>query len=145
LSEVAIKTFLALLLLVSTSCFADEIVLHLASWHPTVQGYNQINPGLGYRMGLSDHNFISAGTYKNSINNQAIYVGIGKKLFSYRNATFTIAAGLVTGYAVNVMPFLVPEASFNLVKNIDFAINYFPKFPRSFSSAFAFSLQFKIP
>jgi hypothetical protein len=139
------KTVLALLCFISFPCFADEIVLHLASWHPTVKGYNQINPGLGYRMDFSDHNFISIGTYKNSLNNQAIYAGVGKKLFCYRNATFTIDAGLVTGYAIRVMPFLIPEVSFNIVKNVDFAINYFPKYPRSADSAFAFSLQFKIP
>ena len=136
------KLILLLLLVPSLSFAADKqfVVNHLVSYHPDVRTYNENNPGLAYRQ-YSDDTFMAIGTYKNSINRQSAYAGVGYDVAKISNVTASVTAGLITGYYVKVAPFIIPEVSvdFNGLKLI---VNYIPKITigkMTVDAAFGFS------
>lgn len=151
------KLLLAILFLSSTA-FADDwskddvsretvkqfFVAHLASYHPAVRTYNEINPGIAYRK-YSEDTFFAIGTYKNSISKQSVYAGVGIDIAKISNVTASLTVGAITGYHVDVAPFIIPEVSvdFNDFKLI---VNYIPKITignMTVDAAFGFSAAMK--
>ena len=115
-------------MLLSMSAFAEDkqfIVVHLASYHPDVRTYNEINPGIAYRK-YTDDKFCAIGTYKNSISKQSVYAGFGIDVAKKYNITASLTAGLITGYLIDVAPFIIPEVSADF-NNLKIIVNYIPK------------------
>ena len=107
-----------LLLLVSmASAQADEakdwVNFGGLSYHIPSKSYNDANYGFGVEHNLGNRWGIVAGTYYNSLRNQAYYAGatyvIKKKAFL--DADFGTMAYFVTGYQNNGVPALIPFAT----------------------------------
>ena len=102
-----------------------EIVRHAASYHMGVEGYNQINPGLGLRI-IDTKTVYSAGFYDNSLGTTSLYAGAGRQLWHIGRYTLNIQLGLATGYGIPAVPFVLPELVINLGDS-RVIIEYFPK------------------
>ena len=85
------RLILLALALVIWPAQADEIVIHLGSYH-SKPGFNNTNPGLGYRT----EDGWGAGLYQNSYNKSTAY--ISKELMYNKNLGLVL--GLGTGYKI---------------------------------------------
>jgi len=127
------RTALALLLVATTAAQADpgfndgaSLVIHVGSKHATSElPMNGRNPGLGLRYGAG-WGFYHAGTFINSLENRSVYAGIGRTLWTRGPVAFSILAGGITGYEVNVAPALLPELSFRY-GNAAVLLSYIPR------------------
>lgn len=101
-------------LLVTSASFADEVGVHIASWHDK-SGYNNFNPGIYYKFDSGQ----TLGIYQNSVSRTSVYFG---HTFEHRDLSLTV--GGVVGYVGLDVNFLVVPA----VKIHNFRLAIIPKF-----------------
>ena len=123
-----------------------SIVLNLASKH-NVQGqnqYNENNRGIGIRRALENNRSIGGGYYKNSINNDSLYLDYNKSWPFHAGLDFSpgISAGLVTGYRPYPVPYLTPTLGIGL-RGYNATLRYIPKIDGVTPEVIG--LQFEIP
>ena len=138
------KTLVLILITIfPTTIFASEdyLVAHLASYHPDIRTYNEVNTGMAYRH-YEDRNFLSIGEYKNSLSKQSFYMGGGIDILKSNYLTLSITGGLITGYKIDIAPFLIPELSVNY-KGVKIIVNYVPKIDNIVEAALGFSMALK--
>ena len=99
--------------------------LHLASIHIPHNDYNNINPGLYYRM---DSGW-TAGFYRNSIRNESVYAGY-TVTWRFLDVTF----GGVTGYTDPVQVLVVPSISFPQTMGVRLRMAYIPRVEKRIDS-----------
>lgn len=109
------KLIVTLAVFTSTTLAAQTIGVHVASYHDT-PGFNNDTKGLSLQ--LDD---LVVGTYKNSINNQSVYIA---KEFKW-SSSFSIYVGGVTGYHQKVMPLVLPTYTVSLSK-VDLKLGILP-------------------
>ena len=106
------------------------IQLHTISYHVNrAANFNEENYGIAvkYYTAVKKRyyfDYVQAGTYKNSENNQSNYAGVG---FEWPVGIFTIGvkAGLITGYSLgSVLPYFVPVIKY---KNIGLVFAPYPE------------------
>lgn len=105
---------------------AMTLFIPLASVHhvdpPTIddvpQPWNEFNPGLGVEIPVFGNHALSVGAYRNSYRRVSVYAGLTYEKQLYRNLTYGLTYGLITGYeddellgrfgsvAPHAMPFL---------------------------------------
>jgi len=82
--------------LFSTGVKADYLTTTLASYHKDREaGYNEFNPGIGYRSG-----YMTAGAYKNSHDNLSVYLA-GEYHYPFKRFSLAIQSGVVSGYTAD--------------------------------------------
>lgn len=109
---------LVALCLISYSVQAGEtwITVPIASWHTERQrengkgAYEQTNLGLGLEYVLSERWRLGAGIYRNSIRSDTGYVGALFAPVKWGPVRLGASVGVVSGYASNLMPVVVPTA-----------------------------------
>lgn len=121
-----------------------EIVVHVAAYHPDrSRGYNEMNPGLGLRLPLFNSRwFAAAGFYRNSLDRNTTYVGVGVNVPLSNHVGLRFTTGMMTGYEVPFLPVVIPEMVIS-GKNYGVAIGFVPKIVyRNYTNdaAFMFSL-----
>lgn len=103
---------------------AADIVIHVGSAHAEA-GYNGSNPGLGVRSHKPDYYF-GAGAYHNSLNRTSVYAGVGKRVFNMGVIDLRLSAGMITGYAKPITPFIIPELALIVNKRVAMMASYIP-------------------
>ena len=78
----------------------DVIGFHLFSQHIPNNNYNNVNPGIYYRLAEGP----VAGIYRNSMRRTSVYAG-----YMLEYGRFGVTAGAVTGYTSGAQPLLVPS------------------------------------
>jgi hypothetical protein len=120
-----------------------SLVIHAGSYHfDDSHEWNQINPGIGIRRSVSGQYFLTAGAYYNSIRRGSLYAGVGKTLFVAGPVAISLMGGVVTGYELPLIPFILPEIS---VRYGQYAamLNFLPEVSVSdYSSPSLISLSF---
>lgn len=93
--------------------------------------WNQNNPGYGLMMKKKDGNNIVGfgfGNYLNSMNRNTNYINgmYEKRLLGGDNFNFSagVRGGLMTGYALPIVPVIQPMATIGLGRNLDMNIGY---------------------
>lgn len=81
---------------------AGTVGVHLVSQHFPSSGYNNLNPGLYYKM---DEGPIG-GFYRNSLGRTSVYAG-----YAWNYGRIDITTGVVTNYLRAVQPLLVPSVA----------------------------------
>lgn len=138
---------IALIIVVGTgqaNAGENYLVVHATSYHPRVRTFNELNAGIAYR-GYSDKFFVSGGLYNNSLNKPSAYIGAGSDLVTIKNMRLSLVGGVITGYLIPVMPFIIPEVSANF-GDVKFIVNYIPQLNIGNSivhEAIGFSVGFK--
>ena len=140
------KTAFALLFFLAptTATAESSLLIHAASWHFGVTGYNQTNPGLGFRYTVGDWHF-SIGGYKNSLSNTSAYAGVGHTVFKTGPLALNIHGGVVSGYLDSTAPFILPELVVSLGR-VGLMFNYAPRLKvGQFGVDQALGLTLKVP
>lgn len=135
-----------------TPCSADELELHLTSYHfdESDDGdFNEFNIGAGYNYKFNTKTYAVIGAFNNSYDKLAVYAGakwlpIHKKFFKAG-----VVGGVVTGYeddtdANEVQPILLPEVQFHY-KQFYLVSRFAPDLGGNSSAAITFSLGFILP
>jgi hypothetical protein len=112
-----------ILLFACFPAFAETFGVHLVSTHGD-GGYNNVNPGLYFRL---DNGF-TAGRYVNSYKRHSTYVGYTAE-HRAGNLSVAVTIGAVTGYQKPVMPLLVPSGAYHFGPNA-IRLAYAPKPPQ---------------
>lgn len=121
----------------------DEMVTHVASYHTERgHGYNERNWGIGLRLKHADpkkHYII--GTFRNSMYDQAYYVGVSTTVWRGGPVSIGYTWGGVIGYSVPVMPLLLPEARV-AYGPVSLILNWLPPIDR-IPQVFGFTLGYR--
>jgi hypothetical protein len=89
------------------SATALAIGMHLNSWHSKYNDdFNTNNPGA-----FVQYQGYAVGTYYNSMRNQSLYAG---KIWDLDDCRYEIQAGVVSGYATKVLPYIAASVKFDL-------------------------------
>jgi hypothetical protein len=111
--------------LIAPRAAADTFGLHLASVHIPKNDYNNVNPGVYYRM---DSGW-TAGFYRNSIRNESFYAG-----YTLTWYFLDVTVGGVTGYTDPVQVLVVPSISFPQSNNMRLRLAYIPRVEKRIDS-----------
>jgi hypothetical protein len=140
------KAIAMIALLGASQIHADDgvLVLHLASLHGE-PGYNGSNPGLGLRIPRKSY-YLGVGVYRNSLERATVYAGIGKHLVTLGPVELRLAGGLVTGYARDVAPFVLPELAI-AAGEASVVLSYIPavEFGKDLKTMSAIGLSLELP
>lgn len=100
---------LALLLVPLATAAADWAVLSLGSYHfERHQGYQEVNPGLGFELGRGERWSLVGGAYNNSHSRLSVYAGATYLPWRWQGARFGSLLGVVTGYDAKPLPVVLP-------------------------------------
>lgn len=134
-STLGLSLSLSMLLGYSANILADantnvngdkQVIIHLSSKHSDA-GYNESNPGLGFRTYDSRWKWSwGIGFYQNSLNHTSMYAGATKEVLSSGILSLRLSGGLITGYAKDVAPFVIPEIGVSLSKKVSGIVSYIP-------------------
>ena len=91
---------------------ADFLVVPIASYHTERNGYNQINPGLGFERSINERWAVGGGFYRNSYRRDSFYVGATYMPFRLAQVRLGTSFGLMTGYG-GVLPMAAPTAAWD--------------------------------
>ena len=100
---------LALALFALPASAADFLVVPIASYHTERNGYNQINPGLGFERSINERWSFGGGFYRNSYRRDSFYAGATYMRWRIGEIRLGTSLGLVTGYG-GVLPMAAPTA-----------------------------------
>ena len=106
-----------LLWLLSLPAVAGELLIHGPSVH-FGGGFNNENYGIGYAFDSG----LVAGTYKNSIDNQTVYLGYCVPL----GGEWSLLAGAATGYQYSVVPAALVSYRVPMGKHWGVRVNLIP-------------------
>ena len=146
-----LKLFTVIILIaLVTPCSADELELHLTSYHYSrSQDLNESNFGAGYNYQLTPTTFAVIGAFNNSYDELSVYAGAKWLPIKKMNFKAGFVAGVVTGYdddtdANEIQPMIIPEIQF---KYRDFYLSsrIIPDFGDNSSTAITFSIGFGLP
>lgn len=73
---------------------------------------NEDNGGAFIRYNIDNETMMIVGSYRNSFDRQATFVGISPRWKPYHDVEITIPMGLVTGYQDHPSPYALPTISF---------------------------------
>ncbi|MEY4562196.1 MAG: hypothetical protein RLZZ618_1473 [Pseudomonadota bacterium] len=104
---------------------AGTLGAHVVSHHFPNTGYNNINPGLYYRM---DEGAV-AGFYRNSLRRTSVYVG-----YTWQYKQFDVTVGAVTNYLRAVQPLLVPSVKLFTYEGYSTRLAFIPQVEKRIGS-----------
>ena len=151
----SIKNLLALILFIAliSPCSADEVELHLASYHfdeNRDDDFDEFNYGAGYNYQYNEDIYLILGAFNNSYGKGSVYAG-GKWLpIEYKFFKAGVVGGVVTGYdddtdANEVQPVILPEVQLHY-KQFYLVSRYAPDFGGdNTSAAITFSIGYIFP
>jgi len=103
----------------------DTLGFHLFSQHFPSADYNNINPGIYYRLAEGP----VAGIYRNSVRRASIYAG-----YTWQWGRFDLTTGAVTGYANGAQLLLVPSMGLFTVGGVTARLAYIPRIEKRIGS-----------
>lgn len=116
------KALLLSLALLSGAAQADEIIVHVGSWH-SKPGFCNFNPGIGYQADSG----LTLGLYRNSECDASAYLGWTWWTSISENTRFSLTAGAATGYArASVIPMLLPAVTYHM-QGFSIGIGFLPR------------------
>ena len=145
------KFFLLLFFLsVYSICTADELELHLTSYHfneDSDDNFNEFNIGAGYNYEMSSKIFASVGVFNNSYEKLSIYVAAKWLPLEYKFIKAGLVTGFVTGYdedtdANENQPAIIPEIQFHY-EQYYLVSRFAPDLGDNSSSAITLSIGYK--
>ena len=141
-----------IIIMTITPCSADELELHLASYHineDSDDSLNEFNIGAGYNYEIKPNIFAIIGAFNNSYDKLAIYTGAKWLPIEYKFIKAGLVGGVVTGYdddtdAEEVQPTLIPEIQFHH-KQFYIVSRISPDLGDNSSAAITFSIGYILP
>jgi len=103
----------------------DTIGIHLVSQHFPSADYNNVNPGVYYRLAEGP----VAGLYRNSVRRLSVYAG-----YTWQWGRFDLTTGAVTGYANGAQLLLVPSVGLFTVGGVTARLAYIPRIEKRIGS-----------
>ena len=103
----------------------DVVGFHLFSQHIPAASYNNVNPGLYYRLAEGP----VAGFYRNSVRRTSLYTG-----YTWQYGRFDITTGVVTGYSRGIQPLLVPSMALFTAHDVTFRLAFIPRIEKRIGS-----------
>lgn len=103
----------------------DTIGVHLFSHHFPAENYNNVNPGLYYRLAEGP----VMGFYRNSVRRLSIYAG-----YTFEWGRFDLTLGAVTGYEYAAQPLVVPSVALFTVRGVTGRLAYIPHIEKRIGS-----------
>jgi hypothetical protein len=103
----------------------DTLGFHLFSQHLPAADYNNINPGIYYRLAEGP----VAGIYRNSVRRASIYAG-----YTWQYGRFDLTTGAVTGYTNSVQLLLVPSMGLFTVNGVTARLAFIPRVEKRIGS-----------
>lgn len=105
----------------------SEVIVHVGSYHADrSKNYNESNPGLGLIFKKpEDKFFLTFGGYRNSINRNSLYAGIGYELLAVGPFYARAELVAVSGYLVPLMVAPLPEVGVRF-HGYGLALHYIP-------------------
>ncbi|MGE5863844.1 MAG: hypothetical protein ACM32J_01970 [Rhizobacter sp.] len=103
----------------------DTLGLHLFSQHLPAASYNNVNPGIYYRLAEGP----VAGIYRNSVRRTSIYGG-----YTWQYDRFDLTVGAVTGYSQGVQPLLVPSMALFTYRGVTTRLAFIPRVEKRIQS-----------
>jgi hypothetical protein len=113
------------LLLCAAPAAADTVGYHLVSAHIPAKDYNNINPGIYYRLDEG----VVGGVYRNSFKRASVYVG-----YTWLYKDFGLTLGAVTGYKNSVQPLLVPTVALYTHRDYTLRLAFIPQVEKRIGS-----------
>lgn len=127
-----VRSLLVLLSAVCSSAWSadaetpkDTLGFHLFSQHLPAADYNNINPGIYYRLAEGP----VAGIYRNSVRRASIYAG-----YTWQYGRFDLTTGAVTGYTNSVQVLLVPSVAMFTVNGVTARLAFIPRVEKRIGS-----------
>jgi len=145
------RVFLLLFFLsLHSFCFADELELHLISYHineDSDDNLNEFNIGAGYNHEIKPKIFASFGAFNNSYEKLSIYAAAKWLPLEYKSIKAGLVGGFVTGYdedtdANEVQPIIIPEVQFHF-SQFYLVSRLAPDLGDNSSTALTFSIGYK--
>lgn len=147
------KLFVVIIfILLITPCKADELELHLTSYHfdeDDDDDFNESNYGAGYNYEFNSKTYAVIGAFNNTYDKLAVYAGA--KWLPIKNKFFKagVVGGVVTGYeddtdANEVQPIILPEVQFHY-RQFYLVSRFAPDLGDNSSAAITFSIGFILP
>jgi len=103
----------------------DTLGFHLFSRHFPSNDYNNVNPGIYYRLAEGP----TAGIYRNSLRRTSVYAG-----YTLEWGRFGLTAGAVTGYTDGVQPLLVPSMALFTYRGVTTRLIFIPRVEKRIDS-----------
>lgn len=103
----------------------DTLGLHLFSQHLPSATYNNVNPGIYYRLAEGP----VAGIYRNSVRRTSIYAG-----YTWQHDRFDLTVGAVTGYNRGAQPLLVPSMALFTYRGVTTRLAFIPRVEKRIQS-----------
>lgn len=103
----------------------DTLGIHLFSQHIPKADYNNINPGLYYRLKEGP----VAGIYRNSVRRTSVYAG-----YTWQYGRFDLTTGAVTGYTNGAQLLLVPSVAMFTVHGATARLAFIPRIEKRIGS-----------
>lgn len=105
----------------------------------TERPYNEHNYGLGYRHSSG----LVGGYYRNSNDNDSLYIGHESRWSLSSHLDVGAVAGVVTGYRYSVIPFLLPELVAK-AGSLEVALTYAPRVSDVIPALFAVQARWNL-
>lgn len=116
----------------------QSIVVHTVSRHFKNGDYQENNRGIGYRTDINRTKFFMTGVFRNSLNNEAVYVGAGSELMRYGRVRFSVVGAFISGYPMYpITPFVMFETSVE-IGDVRIILNEIPFVVTALSVEFKF-------
>jgi hypothetical protein len=131
-------------------CNADELELHLTSYHineDSDDNLNEFNIGAGYNYEFKPTIFLSFGAFNNSYEKLSVYAAAKWLPLEYKAIKAGLVGGFITGYDENtdaneIQPVVLPEIQFHF--NQFYLVSRFaPDLGDNSSSAITLSIGYK--
>ena len=103
----------------------DTLGFHLFSQHLPADNYNNINPGIYYRLAEGP----VAGIYRNSVRRTSVYAG-----YTWQYGRFDLTTGAVTGYTNGAQLLLVPSMAMFTVHGVTARLAFIPRIEKRIGS-----------
>lgn len=103
----------------------DVIGFHLFSQHIPAANYNNLNPGIYYRLAEGP----VAGIYRNSVRRTSVYAG-----YTWQYNRFDLTAGFATGYTRGAQPLLVPSMALFTYRGVTTRLVFIPRIEKRIGS-----------
>lgn len=103
----------------------DTLGVHLFSHHFPSDHYNNVNPGLYYRLAEGP----VAGFYRNSVRRLSVYAG-----YTWQYGRFDLTTGAVTGYTQGAQLLLVPSVGLFTVHGVTARLAFIPRIEKRIGS-----------
>jgi len=103
----------------------DVIGFHLFSQHIPSNNYNNVNPGIYYRLAEGP----IAGIYRNSLRRTSVYAG-----YMLEYGRFGVTGGVVTGYTSGAQPLLVPSMALFTYRGVTTRLVFIPRVEKRIDS-----------